>query len=208
MLAVMASPTAVSASTSQMWYLDSEEHRDYPSTGLLVMEREKPGEQSGTVTIGAGESQLWLADEAAACDVTITGGIWLIKLHTSDIKRGDIDAIIGYYDKIAGEFYEFGPRLDFGLKFFKNWIEIEFHVDPQTIPEGQYLALKVENIDPELNPHTIDTAGEGIWEESWLRSPCSDPGYPVPELPAAILLGVGLLGLVGYLGVRRCRVSS
>jgi hypothetical protein len=37
---------------------------------------------------------------------------------------------------------------------------------------------------------------------SSVTSPSSDPGYPVPELPSGLLLGLGLLMLLGLYGLR------
>lgn len=37
-----------------------------------------------------------------------------------------------------------------------------------------------------------------VGEDSTIRSPSSDPGYPVPELSTLILLSTGLLALAGY----------
>jgi hypothetical protein len=36
--------------------------------------------------------------------------------------------------------------------------------------------------------------------DSYIESPSSDPGYPIPELPTVILFGLGLLVIAGYAG--------
>lgn len=43
--------------------------------------------------------------------------------------------------------------------------------------------------------------------DSTLTTPCSDPGYPVPEIPTIVLTCIGLLGLGGYVWLRRRRVA-
>ena len=68
--------------------------------------------------------------------------------------------------------------------------------DAGTVFQDDYLALMIENNDS--GSHTVYTDGR-----SSLKSPDTDPGYPVPELAAGILLAVGLAGLGGYLGLRR-----
>jgi LPXTG-motif cell wall-anchored protein len=62
---------------------------------------------------------------------------------------------------------------------------------------GDYLALRVFN-SSSSTPYTVVTDGN-----SWLSSPATDPGYPLPEMSALILLGIGLAGLGGYILVRR-----
>lgn len=41
--------------------------------------------------------------------------------------------------------------------------------------------------------------------DSYIESPSSDPGYPIPELPTIILFGLGLLVIMGYAGWWRRR---
>jgi len=56
-----------------------------------------------------------------------------------------------------------------------------------TVKEGDYLALEVLNND--TVGHDITTDGS-----SSLSSPSTDPGYPLPEMSAVILLSFGLQG--------------
>lgn len=192
-----------SASPSQMWYLDSVDHL---VAGKVM---EKTDTQAGSVTIPASGEQIWLADEAAFCDVTITGGMWVVLLHVlTDIETGDFDAWIGSYCEGEG-FEEIATwhLISIEILDWNKYLEIQFQSDPATIEEGCYLALKIENKDSE--DHVISTeTNEGLCHGgSWLRTPCGDPGYPSPELSGAIFLGVGLIGL-GYLGIRRHKASE
>jgi hypothetical protein len=193
LIVIMMTSTA-SADTIVRWDLDSVNH---PVAGK-VMERGQPGEQSGTVTIAPGGEQIWLAVGAVLSDVTITGGIWLVKLHAqTDIQYGNLDARIGYY---TGGFHEINTYQLLSVELHNNQLEIELQIDPATIEEGNYLALKIMNNDSE--EHIVSTDGK-----SWLKSPCSYPSLPLPELSGLILLGTGLVCLTAYLAVTRRRHS-
>jgi hypothetical protein len=71
------------------------------------------------------------------------------------------------------------------------------------IPEGCYLALELKNTSTQA--HYILT-GEG-GKSSCLRSPQTDPGYPLPEIAAGVLLAAGLAGLGAFIIVRRRRAA-
>ena len=194
--------TSALAMGSQLWYLDSE-----TTVAGYKMEKETgPGNngQTGNVTIAANRSVVWIADQAAVSDVTISGGIWKIKLYTlTYIEDEDLDARIGYYDGNFNEIETWGKSIVTGHAL----IQWEFQVDPATIEEGHYLALQIINNDSEDHVILTGEKGPSGYARSCLKSPDSDPGYPLPELSSAIILGAGLIGLVGYLGIRRRKAS-
>lgn len=73
----------------------------------------------------------------------------------------------------------------------------------QDFSTGDWLAVRLSwdcTTDP-LRIHYNATAGN----DSYIESPASDPGYPIPELPTIILFGVGLLVIAGYVGWWRRR---
>jgi hypothetical protein len=77
----------------------------------------------------------------------------------------------------------------------------QFQSGPQKIHQGDYLALEVTNggcSDLEVN-----TSGC-----SSVKSPCSNPGYPAPEIASGVLFRVGLPGSVGYVGLRRYKILA
>jgi len=185
----------------QLWYLDSETRLGR----LAGYEMEKSGGpsddgQTGSVNIEAGNSAIWLADQAAVCDVTFPSGSWVIEIRTDsdwgtggdkcEVSVGGWDTTTGWYDiptiTVTTITWDDG----------QNILTILLQTTSATIYEGDYLALKIKNNDSDS--HEVYTDGR-----SSLRSPDTDPGYPIPELATGILLGLGLVGLVGYLRLRR-----
>ena len=191
--------TSALAMGAQLWYLDSET----TVAGYEMEKKTSPGNdgQTGNVTIAANSSIVWLADQAAVCDVTISGGWWKIKLYTlTYIWDEDLDARIGYYD---GNFNEIETWVEKSNVIGHALIQWEFQVDPATIEEGHYLALQIINNDSEDHVILTGEKGPSGYARSCLKSPDSDPGYPLPELSSAIFLGAGLVFMGGYILLRR-----
>ena len=63
----------------------------------------------------------------------------------------------------------------------------------QSVPQGQWLALRFTNThSPASKTIDISTAGG-----SYVISPSSDPGYPVPDVGAILMFAAGLI-VVGW----------
>ncbi|MEE8373909.1 MAG: hypothetical protein V3R87_09330, partial [Dehalococcoidia bacterium] len=189
----LAPVAVVSASAPQLWYLDSTEHPAAQENGTM---QKGNAVQSGLVEVPAEGFAIWLAENAARTDVTFPGGSWVIELKVDAVPTfdagGSWQASIGGWNTTDG-WYEI-PTLTAAIVSWDdgaNALIVELQTDPATIPEGDYLALMATNQD--LAAHSINTDGR-----SSLRSPDTDPGYPLPELATAILLGAGLLGLLAY----------
>ncbi|MFV9676361.1 MAG: right-handed parallel beta-helix repeat-containing protein [Methanosarcinales archaeon] len=73
----------------------------------------------------------------------------------------------------------------------------------QDFSTGDWLAVRLRwDCETDvLRIHYKAAAGS----DSYIESPLSDPGYPIPELPTVILLGVGLLVITGYVAWRKRR---
>jgi hypothetical protein len=71
-----------------------------------------------------------------------------------------------------------------------------------TVPSGDFLAVVVTN----NNANTCIAVKNGQTDQGdvgMIHSPDSDPGYPVPELAAGVLLALGLGGLIGFVAWRK-----
>jgi len=74
-----------------------------------------------------------------------------------------------------------------------------FETSALTINTGDYLAMDVRQISCGSGDEEIVVTNG----ESYVESPNTDPGYPVPELSSFVLFSVGLLALAGYVWQRR-----
>jgi LPXTG-motif cell wall-anchored protein len=175
----------VSPSVSQTWYL--------ASTGNPVMEQ--TGSQSGSMDIAAGASTTWLSDQPATSDITFPSGTWTIKLATTSDWSNTCSAQVGDFSPTgSGTFTAFNTQPLNGI--YNNGI-ITFTITiGGTVSNNDYLALRVFNGNG--SSHSITTDGS-----SSLTAPSGSPSYPTPEMPAVVLLGVGLVGLSGFLFVRK-----
>ena len=188
MLSAAPSPTP----GSQTWYLDSATH----SIGPRVME--KTGEQNYRVRIVGGSSKTWLSENPAQGPVTFPDGDWVIYLETDIDWSSKCEVQVGGYDPSTG-FYPF-TTIESGKSYASGMIMITLSMGASgTVLDGDYLALKVKN---NYYDQFVYTNGD-----SRLISPPSDPGYPLPEIAAGILLFGGLVGLTGHVMFRRRKAA-
>ncbi|MFC1944442.1 hypothetical protein ACFLX5_02975 [Chloroflexota bacterium] len=195
-------PGAVAADTgSQAWYLDKDAHPVPPNN---IMTKTTFDDTGGSyVTVAPGKSIVWLADEPAMANVTFPGGGWpggiwtahfLTDTNGIGLTFDDVGISIGWYD---GTFHDWAFDECTSWNWDGNVLHIEQQGDPVTINEGEYLALRLYNksVTPGVNVYTDGN--------SFIRSPCTDPGYPLPELSTLVLIGSGLLGLGIYATFKR-----
>jgi hypothetical protein len=165
---------------------------------------------SGQVDIASGGNMVWVSNEAAGGDVTFADGVWGVTLNTDKNwapKSTDTPKVIvkvGGYNPVTHNFYYFATST--GMKvWFKSGkvvVDAEEVLAPETVNEGDYLVVQVFNND---TIHHFVYFDDGA---STLGSPSSDPGFPLPEVAAGILLGGGLIGLGGYVAIRRKRIGA
>ena len=192
---------ALAATGFQWWYLDSETI----AAGYEMEKDTSPGNngQTGSVTIAAGSSLVWLADEAAVCDVTFSGGSWYVFISTDSDWGTDGDmceARVGGWDTTDG-WYDIATITIVTMYYYNTILKVEVQAGAATIYQGDYLALEIKNNDS--ISHLVYTDGDSV-----LRSPDTDPGYPVAEVVSGALLGLGLVGLAGYAGWKRRKASK
>jgi len=193
-----APATAAQPCNSQRWDLDSDSHPVVE--GKKLMEKPTSTTPEGSVPIGPNDVIKWLVAEPAQTDVTFPGGSWFIYLETTDNWGDNCIASIGGWSLETAGWYDIATVTGTSWSFDGGILMVEVQTGSGTIYSGDYLGLKVRSTASESN--TVVTNGD-----SYMLSPCTDPGYPLPEIAAGILLGLGLAGLGGYLGVRRLRTS-
>jgi len=196
-LLIGATAAASAAGGAQVWQLDSET----TTPGYQMEKNYGPGDngQTGSVSIASSASLIWIADEAALTDVTFAAdGSWKFELSTdsvwTDASASGLGLTIGEWDGTT-----YTPFSSLYSLLSVTWdtaagkyiITIKGQSSSETVYLNNYLALEITNND--AVSHTIYT-GEGN-EATCLTSPENDPGYPLPEIAAGILLGGGLIGL-------------
>jgi hypothetical protein len=204
----LAAPVFAADPGSQVFYLYSDTMNDKWGNAELYMSSTNLF-PTGSTNIPAGESRMWIADKVAQADVTYPNDNWVIRFGTDqDWGDGGFSVDIGYWD--GSTFTQLA--MDKSPLWFNNYYESQFQGVPeegQTIYEDTYLAVVVYNNSG--SDHSIFTGykftDNGSTYYSCVASPQSDPGYPLPELGAVILLGGGLAGLAGYMIVRRRKAS-
>jgi len=192
------------AATSTAWAVHDDVWDEYPDHDTIVwdldddgvMYKVPHGSLSGSVVISSGNTYVWKADEAASGSISFPSALWYGYLDGTGSARvwiGSVDASDTFTPSSAGEYDD----------VYLNTFPI-FAIDKAssfTVPNGEWLALKVEAIG--AASLTINTTGE-----SGVVYPKDNPAYPVPEITAGILLGLGVLGLGGYLFVRRRKLTA
>ena len=213
--------------TTQTWYLDAA----LGVSSFNQMDRDI-GEDitaSGTALIPQGASFIWVADEAAIHGITFPSGSFGLTLNTDKnwnvavqrlqpVPAPMIDVQVGGYDPThtrgdENGFYWFSTNSG-NLQYVRSYSYISDSEElvllvggpSATIHEGDYLILQVTNLDTHNISHTVYFDRNGNNGVSMLSSPSSDPGYPLPEMAAGLLLGGGLIGLGGYVAIRRKKV--
>jgi PKD repeat protein len=190
---VLDPPFVMAGTFGQTWRLDS----GTAAAGFYEMEQVGgPGDdgQAGSVP-AAGPDLLWLSDQTAQTPVVFPAGDWQIRIKTSG-WIGACAAQVGEYD--GGQFNAFNVT---PLDGAQSGDIITFTIPGTggTVPAGHYLALKL----------MVTGDGEIVTDgDSYVRSPSSDPGYPLNELAAGILALLGLAGLGGFILIRKSRAAS
>ena len=171
---------------AQSWFL----HND------SVMYKENMSKPEDTVTVSDGGSTIWKANEPATVDVGFPEGTWtgMITLSEAFADGETFTVEVGSYE--GSIFTSAGSKLINGDGSITYSLSIP--ASAFTVQETEYLALQISPSGAALKVKT----GSG---NSYIISPETDPGYPVPELSTLHLLSIGLLALAGYVLLTRRR---
>jgi len=178
-------------SGSQSWYL----HND---SEMYKGDQTKP---QGNITINHSDSHIWIADSPAQIDVTFpgNGNNWTGQITFVSAPANGVTFKVEIGNSSGGtDFTPGGPQVTLIGNGFKNAFSFETTAAAFTVPAGTYLALNLTNDNTSFD-YKVQTGM--AW--SYVSSPGTDPGYPVPEWGTLALVSVGLLVLTGYLWLRK-----
>ena len=162
------------------------------------MYKDDTGKSSDTQAVSAGSSLYWMSDESASGNVTFPVGTWTGSGEFNAAPpAGDFATVwVGHYD---GETWTAVSSQVLNQSGSDTSFAIAISGTSFTVDSGDYLAMRL-----------VNDAGSSITLKlgsnfSYLTSPASDPGYPVPELPAVLLVGIGLAALATLFMLNRRR---
>jgi hypothetical protein len=192
---------------NQTWYLLDEAH--LANASVMAMQRGVTPSISD-LPIASGATLTWLADEAAVpvTGVTFAPGDWAlqltsVKLPSDQSKWADSCVVdVGEYNPVGNIYTSFGLSFTKVIDSTSTIIKVGSQSAPaKTVAQGCYLYLSIQNSSP-VDQTIVLGAG------SKLNSTEGDPGYPLPEIAAGILLGGGLIGLVAFIVVRKRKSAA
>ena len=220
MVLILVSATAqmVSAETAQTWYFTGDgKPTDAPTAndGLDHAKNNLMHKGSGSDTgsyfdLNSTKVAWFYADTGAECGLGFGENPWEAHIRTEKIEddeighnltveicklennTGNITILASHTQQLTTTEY---------TKHLWN-MTCEDVGDDQEFNTGDWLAVRLswDCSTDELRIHYKNTTGQ----DSYITSPSSDPGYPVPELPTLALFSVGLLIIAGcaYMGRR------
>ncbi len=203
----------LASTNAQAWYLTPdakpsgapEANDSMPHVKDNLMHKGSPT-ATGDDYFGLDSSQVaWFyADRGAECELGFGEKAWKAHIRTGAVENtvnltveicrlnsaGEITVIAAHTEQLqnAGD---------------KHMWDITCEDNPSTTQDfntGDWLAVRL-SIDG--SPVNIYYGGTG--SDSYIESPPSDPGYPVPELSTLVLCSLGLIAIAGYVGIIRRR---
>ena len=200
------------AMNAQTWYLTPEAKPDDAPTANDGLEHVKDNLMHKGSGIGTGEhfdlnytEVAWFyADTGAECELGFGDKAWKAHIRTEAIEDDEIGrnltVEICRLEKGTGDVTVIASHTEqltaVGTKHLWN-ITCEDNVSTsQDFSTGDWLAVRLSWDCPtdELQIYYKAEAGS----DSYIESPSTDPGYPIPELSTLILFSSGLVILAGY----------
>jgi hypothetical protein len=178
-------------SGTQFWYL----HND---SEMYKGNQTKP---QGNITLNHSDSHIWIADSVAQTDVTfpVNGNNWTGQItFVSAPADGDTFKVEIGNSSGGTDFTPGGPQVTLTGNGSKSVFSFETTAAAFTVPAGKFLALNLTNDNTSFD-YKVQTGM--AW--SYISSPETDPGYPIPEWGTMTLVSVGLIVLRGYLWLRK-----
>lgn len=207
----------------QVWYLSSDDKpSDAPSANDSLTPHAKDNlmhknEWAGTGTsfyLTPEEPAAWFyADTGAECGLNFGEHNWTAYIRTEGIETGDE---AGTHLKVSVCKLDSGGNVTI---LAENTLEltvasaytlweincIDNGTTTQDFGTGDWLAVRLWWIDAPAEKNLYIYYKAENERDSYIKSPSTDPGYPVPELPTIILISTGLLTLAGYVWLTKRR---
>ena len=191
LMALVSIFVPVASATSETWYLCT----DTPDPSLS---KSAPGD--GTVALTDGVMSDWSTETPAQCSLTIGAGTWTVDLdYTAPTGGGDVDIMIYRTGGPSGNL-KIGEQNNVGLSGGTHTKTVAITGSDVDFVSGDYIVLWI-TWDHQGGTDSLTVNCGSL--DSTLKTPDSDPGFPVPELSSLVLFSVGLLALVGYVVYRR-----
>lgn len=190
----------------QTWYFSNDEASAPIYTGADYNKTMTKGVESGDdrITLEPGQKVWFYTNHVAECNVSFPEGVWNVSywVKTLDATESNTHLYtrlqVIKHDESPTEILEGGNTISYSANIQENAESLE--AGSFSIPKDGRFAIEVfwsesamGNLEIYCNPPEKHS--------SQMTSPSSDPGYPIPELSTIILLGVGLLLIVGYVGL-------
>ena len=160
----------------------------HPTSGPILYYLYNPNSSNGMMTIPAGMTVSFATEQSAQNDVTFPEGDWTVVIKTDSEWSDHCVIIVREYAPPGGIIANNnGPAY---------LMTFSIHSPSFTVHNGNYLGVTISNYDNIAHTCYLDSG-------SYLTVPPVSPVYPTPEMPAGMLLGLGLAGLGGFIFLRR-----
>ena len=207
MAAVLLSTlVGVASAVSHSWYMlgtgtDAPEGVDY-------WMQKGSGSSGVSAALGPGAYATWGADESVSVNQVDMAGQWDVHVYlwVSSMDAISVTVDIGRLNSSGTFIVAAGKEKTLPICGSHNhwWNTTEINPTSFPISNGESLAVRVTNND-NADSITVVATGTPTNSPSYIASPDSDPGYPVPELPTIVLTSLGVLLLVGFVAYSRRR---
>lgn len=216
---VLVSVQVVGAETTQTWYLTSDGKpagAPTPNDGLThkdyLMHKDSRTGIGSYFELPYNKVAWFYADTGAECGLGFGEKNWTAHIRTREKVDGDevgshLTVEICRLDKDTGDITVLASHTETltaqDSHYDWNLTCTDNGATTQDFSTGDWLAILL-SWDCETDGLQIDYKATENYD-SYIESPSSDPGYPVPELSTIILFSTGLIVLAGYVLLTRRR---
>lgn len=204
------------ANGSQTWYLTDTAAGIHADDGAAhvcddIMHKVELPCQANSYQIRGTDIAWWYSENSAEFDVTFDEDNWYAELYLGVWGSGNLQAQVWSIDESGHMERLLAEGVEHITSFFPHKVTIEcgdYEPTEQTVLEDHRLALRLDFEPDGINDLLLLFTCSECCGASRLHSPETDPGFPIPELPAIVLLAGGLGCIGGYMVFRRWRSGA